>query len=77
MDEKTIDPASMCYEVAGRVYRIGTRVMTPRGEGEIVAFAPGQWHDIGIQLDSGGEVVWAEWRYAEPLVKGNKESPQV
>ena len=65
--DRTIDPQTLRYEVAGRVYRIDTRVMTPGGEGTIVSFAPGNWNDIGIQLDSGGEVIWTEWRYADPI----------
>lgn len=65
--DRTIDPQTMRYEVAGRIYRIGTRVLTPGGEGEVVAFAPGNWNDIGIRLDGDDETIWTEWRYADLL----------
>lgn len=65
LDAQLIDPASLRYEIAGREYRIGTRVMTPEGLGTVTAFDPGADQDIGITLDATGELVWTDWRYAD------------
>lgn len=61
-----VDPASLRYRIAGREYKIGTRVQTPEGPATVTALDPGEDHDIGVTLDSTGELVWTTWRYAEP-----------
>lgn len=61
-----IDPASIRYRVAGREYRIGTRVLTPGGAGVVEAFDPGEYYDIGILLDGQADLIWTTWEYAEP-----------
>lgn len=60
-----INPASIRYQIAGRIYMLGTRVMTDSGLGSVVGFEPGAYEDIGVKLDSDGTIVWADWRGAD------------
>lgn len=61
-----IDPLSIRYTVAGRVYWIGLRVMTPEGLATVTAFDPLAEYDIGVTLSSTGAEVYTTWRYADP-----------
>ena len=65
IDGQEIDPASIRYRIAGREYRIGTRVLTPGGMGIVTAFDPGDEYDIGVVLDGQTEIDWTTWEYAE------------
>lgn len=67
-DGQLIDPASIRYRVAGREYKIGTRVLTPGGLGTVVAFDPGEDYPIGVLLDGETEIDWTTWEYVEPQV---------
>lgn len=68
-----IDPASIRYHIAGREYKIGTRVSTPGGLGTVTAFDPSEYYDIGVTLDESGDLVWTYWSYAEIVVEEEKE----
>jgi hypothetical protein len=67
MNGQRIDPMSIRLTIAGREYRIGQRVMTPEGMATVTAFDMQAEYDIGVTLDSTGELVYTTWRYAEPM----------
>lgn len=62
---KEIDPASIRYRIAGREYRIGTRIWTIKGLGAVTGFRPGEQNDIGVTLDGQKRVRWLTWRDAD------------
>lgn len=68
---RIVDPASIWYRCAGKVYRIGMRVETPGGRATVTWFDLDAFCPIVVTLDSDA----SEWRGDHVTIIPIEETP--